>query len=239
MIFLKVEFTKLGFRVRLICIVIHRDRFDTFQITAKEVPFKDLTSFGETHGYGSLYHNAAGLVFLSVIVFAALMFTGDNVAMQVCQYQKDRDEQARREFPCVVSIDFLRISTTEGSKAQVVKFLSVHQYLCDTSCGRRRLSTTIQLFTILHTFSGRRSLLTAIQIFAIGNTSCGRRRLVIAIQLFTILHTCFVLIPVSRHNASCYAKIENDLRYTQQTSYNTTFTETETGTDVTATGERP
>ena len=117
------------------------------------------------------------------------MFTGDNVAMQVCQYQKDRDEQARSEFPCVVSIDFLRISTTEGSKAQVVKFLSVHQYLCDTSCGRRRLSTTIQLFTILHTFSGRRSLLTAIQIFAIGNTSCGRRRLVIAIQLFTILHT--------------------------------------------------
>ena len=50
---------------------------------------------------------------------------------------------------------------------------------------------------------------------------------------------CFVLTPVSRHNASCYAKIENDLRYTQQTSYNTTFTETETGTDVTATGERP
>ena len=49
----------------------------------------------------------------------------------------------------------------------------------------------------------------------------------------------FVLTPVSRHNASCYAKIENDLRYTQQTSYNTTFTETETGTDVTATGERP
>ena len=81
---------------------------------------------GETHAYGSLYHNAAGFVFLSVIVFAALMFTGDNVAMQVCQYQKDRDEQARSEFPCVVSIDFLRISTTEGSKAQVVKFLPVH-----------------------------------------------------------------------------------------------------------------
>ena len=110
---MKVEFTKLGFRVRRICIVIHRIRFDPFQITAKEVYFKDLTGFGETHGYGSLYHNAAGLVFLSVIEFAALMFTGDIVAMQVCQFQKDRDEQARSEFPFVVSIDIRSISSTE------------------------------------------------------------------------------------------------------------------------------
>ena len=110
------------------------------------------------------------------------MFTGDIVAMQVCQFQKDRDEQARSEFPCVVSIDFLRISITEGSKAQVVKFLSVHQYLCDTSCGRRRLVIAIQLFTILHTLSRRRrSLLTAMQFFGIEYTSRGSRRLVIVI----------------------------------------------------------
>ena len=54
-----------------------------------------------------------------------------------------------------------------------------------------------------------------------------------------VCFVCFVLTPVSRHNAPCHAKIENDLRNTQQMSYNTTFTETETGTDVTATGERP
>ena len=71
------------------------------------------------------------------------------------------------------------------------------------------------------------------------NISLRSTKFVTRSTFIAVACVCFVLIPVSKHNAPCYAKIENDLRYTQQTSYNTTFTETETGTDVTATGERP
>ena len=154
------------------CTVIHRDRFDAFQITI----FKDRTGFGETCGYGLLYHNAAVRGVLSVIGFASLMYTGDIMAMQVCKFQTDCDEQAWSVSTCVVQFEFRSILSTEGSKAQVVEFLLIHQ----TLCVRRGLLTTIQMFGIQCTSCGRKMMLTAMQLFTILHTLLGRRRLLLA-----------------------------------------------------------
>ena len=96
---LKSELKKFRFLVELICILVHKDRFDHFQISANESPFHGFTCFGGgTYAYAISYHKAVRRLFLAIVVRASPMYTGDIVAMQVNKFQKDRDEQARFGF---------------------------------------------------------------------------------------------------------------------------------------------
>ena len=97
---LKVEFKKSGFRVRLVCTVIHRDRFDDFRPAAKESQFQGFEGFGGgTYGYATSYQTAVLVLSSAVIADVVLMYAGGIVAeTEGCQSQKDRAEQARCKF---------------------------------------------------------------------------------------------------------------------------------------------
>ena len=144
------------------------------------------------------------------------MCAGDIVAVQVRQFQKDRDEQPRSEFRSVISSNLRLVMSTQGSAMQFFTILrtvfgrrrlllALHSLTGQqTSCGRGalqaiqcftilqvssgriRLFTSLELFTILHTVFGRRKLLLAMQSLTSQQTSCGRRTLQ-ATQRFTIL----------------------------------------------------
>ena len=97
---LKVEFKNSGFRVRLVCTVIHRDRFDDFRPAAKESQFQGFEGFGGgTYGYATSYQTAVLVLSSAVIADVVLMYAGDIVTeTEGCQSQKDRAEQARCKF---------------------------------------------------------------------------------------------------------------------------------------------
>ena len=103
---LKVEFKNSGFRVRLVCTVIHRDRFDDFRHAAKESHFQGFEGFGGgTYGYATSYQTAVLVVSSQVIADVVLMYAGDIVAeTEGCQSQKDRAEQARCKFKRILSL---------------------------------------------------------------------------------------------------------------------------------------
>ena len=111
--------------------VIRRDRFAFFKITVTEANWEDFVGSG------------GKLSFLQIITGVFPMSTGDIVAMQVCQFQKDRDEKARRKFARVVSLDFRLVLSASSSANQVVKFFCMQHILC----GRTRLLTAMQIST--------------------------------------------------------------------------------------------
>ena len=90
---------------------ISRHRYDAlsqFVVVAQPVS-KDFTGFdGGIYDYAVHYHNAVWRLFLAAILCAFLISTGDIVAMQVCQFQKDRDEQAWSKFTWGISTEVQR-----------------------------------------------------------------------------------------------------------------------------------
>ena len=92
----ELEFAEFDLLVCIICTVIHKDRFDAFHL------------------------NRFFMDFWAVIICVFRLYTGDIVAVQVRQFQKDRDEQARCEFECVHSSFVL--STADIMSMPVCKF---------------------------------------------------------------------------------------------------------------------
>ena len=43
-------------------------------------------------------------------------------AMKLCQFEKDRDEQAQCKFTCLISMDFRIVMSTEGSMIEEYQF---------------------------------------------------------------------------------------------------------------------
>ena len=134
---------QFDFLVGLMYTVIHRNRLDFFSTFLKDRRSQDY------------------------------MQTGDIVAIQVCQFLKDRDEQARCKSICVIPVAVRRTRSTERGRFQYIL------------CGRRRLLTAMQFFNISN---WRRKLLAARQLFTMLHTFSGSRRVPAAIQCFTILH---------------------------------------------------
>ena len=87
-------------------------------------------SLVSANGYARFCQNVAGLLSGSVVVCAFLISTGDIAAMKLCQFHTDRDEEARSDFTCVVSLDFRSVLYTEGSETQIVKLVSIQQTVC-------------------------------------------------------------------------------------------------------------
>ena len=163
-------------------------------------------SFTILHSFWSLQHALCGRGLLSAtqlvitlhtmdgrmkLLIAKLYFTIANIVdLRLQLFQKDRDEQVRLTF----------------------KFWSLQYALC----GRRLLST-IQFITILHTTDGRRRLLTAMQFFTIlhrfwslQHALCGRG-LLSSMHLVTILHNGWTQEVASshtvvHHRGHCYSK---------------------------------
>ena len=86
------EFTKFDVLVGQTRIVLHIDRFDNCSTVLKDRGSQDS------------------------------VFSGDSVAMQVCQFQKDRDEPACCEFIWVLSVQVrIIISTFSARKLYIVR----------------------------------------------------------------------------------------------------------------------